>query len=125
MKRNLNTDEATALFESVTSNKPTPVVGLWVNRILNLADEKMAMGADMTSQDTLQAVYDMCADEVHLLGYILGDGSGWNLEQIWQGTIDLNLSAYEFLVEYATELGVAIMAKYILVVQAQSMEVFV
>lgn len=124
MKRNVNTDEATALFESVTSNKPTPVVGLWVNRILDLLDEKMAMGADMTSADTLEAVYQLCAEDVHLLGYILGDGSGWHLEEVWNSLYTGHEpTAYDFLAEYATEIAVAIMAEYILYVQAKSLEV--
>lgn len=131
MKRNVNTDEATALFESVTSNKPTPVVGLWANRVLNLTDEKMSMGADMTSEDTLQAFFDLCnEEETHTLGYILGDGSGWHLDKVWagihtNGDFAAETTARWFLVEYATEIAVTIMAQYILVVQAQSMEVLV
>lgn len=129
MKRNVNTDEATALFESVTSNKPTPVVGLWANRVLNLTDEKMSMGADMTSEDTLEAFFDLCNGEPnHTLGYILGDGAGWHLDKVWAGIhanddMAAESTARWFLVEYATEIAVTIMAEYILAVQAQSMEV--
>jgi hypothetical protein len=130
MKRSIvNTDEATALFESVTSNKPTYVVGLWANRVLNLTDEKMSMGADMTSEDTLEAFFDLCNEEpVHTLGYILGDGAGWHLDKVWagihiKGDFAVEPTARWFLVEYATEIAVTIMAEYILAVQAQSMEV--
>lgn len=128
MKRNVNTDEATALFESVTSNKPTYVVGLWANRVLNLTDEKMNMGADMTSVDTLEAFFDLCNEEPnHTLGYILGDGAGWHLDKVWAGihSNDEIATPRWFLVEYATEIAVTIMAEYILAVQAQSMEVLV
>ena len=129
MKRSIvNTDEATALFESVTSNKPTYVVGLWANRVLNLTDEKMSMGADMTSVDTLEAFFDLCNEEPnHTLGYILGDGAGWHLDKVWAGIHNNDEIATPrwFLVEYATEIAVTIMAEYILAVQAQSMEVLV
>ena len=129
MKRSIvNTDEATALFESVTSNKPTYVVGLWANRVLNLTDEKMSMGADMTSVDTLEAFFDLCNEEPnHTLGYILGDGAGWHLDKVWAGihSNDEIATPRWFLVEYATEIAVTIMAEYILAVQAQSMEVLV
>lgn len=129
MKRNVNTDEATALFESVTSNKPTPVVGLWVNRVLDLVDEKMSMGADMTSADTLEALFNLNNDEpAHMLGYILGDGAGWHLDTVWASIHEHSDMAEEgtarwFLVEYATEIAVALMAEYILYVQGKSMEV--
>lgn len=129
MKRNVNTDEATALFESVTSNKPTYVVGLWANRVLNLTDEKMSMGADMTTEDTLEAFFDLCNEEPnHTLGYILGDGAGWHLDKVWASIhehtdMPQEATARWFLVEYATEIAVTMMGQYILAVQAQSMEV--
>lgn len=131
MERNVNTDEATALFESVTSNKPTPVVGLWANRVLNLTDEKMSMGADMTSEDTLEAYFDLCNNEpTHMLGYILGDGAGWHLDKVWASIhehtgMTEEATARWFLVEYASEIAVTMMAEYILAVQAQSMGVLV